>query len=57
MVWYTSRKKWYEKFSDYLSDMNVVPSRSESDIWMRLNPIHNIYEYIAVYIDNFAIAA
>ena len=36
--------------------MGFVPSRAEPEIWMRLNE-DNIYEYIAVYVDDLAIAA
>ena len=35
--------------------MGFLPSRSEPDIWMRLK--HDLYEYIAVYVDDLAIAA
>jgi hypothetical protein len=35
--------------------MGFAPSKSEPDIWMRKNG--NIYEYIAVYVDDLAIAA
>jgi hypothetical protein len=35
--------------------MGFVPSKSEPDIWMRKNG--NVYEYIAVYVDDLVIAA
>jgi hypothetical protein len=35
--------------------MGFEPSKSEPDIWMRKNG--NIFEYIAVYVDDLAIAA
>ena len=53
----TSGLRWHDKFSDCLRDMGFQPSRSEPDIWMRLNKEHDVYEYIAVYVDDLAIAA
>jgi hypothetical protein len=51
----TSGLRWHERFADCLRDMGFEPSKSEPDIWMRKNG--NIYEYIAVYVDDLAIAA
>ena len=51
----TSGLRWHERFADCLRDMGFEPSKSEPDIWMRRNG--DIYEYIAVYVDDLAIAA
>jgi hypothetical protein len=51
----TSGLRWHERFADCLADMGFKPSKSEPDIWMRKNG--EIYEYIAVYVDDLAIAA
>jgi hypothetical protein len=51
----TSGLRWHERFADCLTDMGFKPSKSEPDIWMRKNG--EIYEYIAVYVDDLAIAA
>jgi hypothetical protein len=51
----TSSARWHERFADCLRDMGFTPSKAESDIWMRRNG--DIYEYIAVYVDDLAIVA
>ena len=53
----TSGLRWHDKFSDCLTEMGFAPSKAEPDIWMRLNDEANFYEYIAVYVDDLAIAA
>jgi Reverse transcriptase (RNA-dependent DNA polymerase) len=35
--------------------MGFIPSKAEADIWMRES--NNLYEYIAVYVDELLIAA
>ena len=35
--------------------MNFAPSKADPDVWMRCNG--DVYEYIAVYVDDLAIAA
>ena len=52
----TSGLRWHEKFSDCLRDLGFAPSKAETDIWMRLNKDYNIYEYVAAYVDDLAIA-
>ena len=37
--------------------MGFTVSKAEPDIWMRLNKEHDVYEYIAVYVDDLAIAS
>jgi len=51
----TSGLRWHERFADCLQDMGFEPSKSEPDIWMRRNG--DVYEYIAIYVDDLAIAA
>jgi hypothetical protein len=40
---------WHQHFA------NVLPCKSEADIWICLN--NGIYEYVAVYVDDLLIAA
>ena len=51
----TSGKRWHEKLSIVLKEMGFFPCKAEPDIWMRAND--GVYEYIAVYVDDLAIAA
>jgi Reverse transcriptase (RNA-dependent DNA polymerase) len=51
----TSGVRWHERLSDCLREMGFQASWAEPDIWMRQNG--EIYEYIAVYVDDLAIAA
>ena len=37
--------------------MNFIPSRADKCIWLKTNIKLNIYEYIAVYVDDLCIAA
>jgi Reverse transcriptase (RNA-dependent DNA polymerase) len=46
---------WHQWFSDVLRSMGFTPSKAEADIWMRQN--NDLYEYIAVYVDDLLIAA
>ena len=46
---------WHERFADVLHMIGFNPSKAEGDIWMRDND--NLYEYIAVYVDDLLIAA
>ena len=46
---------WHQRFSDVLRQLGFKPSRAESDIWMRES--NDLYEYIAVYVDDLLIAA
>ena len=38
-----------------LSDLGFTPSKAGPDIWMRLNKKYNMYEYVAVYVDDLSI--
>ena len=51
----TSGLRWHERFADALRDIGFAPSKAEDDIWMRRQGDH--YEYIAVYVDDLAIAS
>jgi hypothetical protein len=50
----TSGARWHERFADCLSDLGFTPCKAEPDIWMRKNT--DRYEYIAVYVDDLALA-
>ena len=50
-----SGKRWHERLSDVLREMGFTPSKAEADIWMRQNG--DVYEYIASYVDDLAIAS
>jgi hypothetical protein len=52
----SSGKRWHEMFADTMRDLGFVPSKSEGDIWMRMAKEGDIYEYVAVYVDDLAIA-
>ena len=51
----TSGVRWHERLADCLRQMGFKPCFAEPDIWMRA--AGDIYEYIAVYVDDLAIAA
>jgi Reverse transcriptase (RNA-dependent DNA polymerase) len=46
---------WHQRFADVLRAMGFIPRKAKADIWMREN--NNLYEYIAVYVDDLLIAA
>jgi len=51
----TSGLRWHERLADCLRDMGFEPCKAEPDIWMRCNG--EVYEYIATYVDDLAVAA
>jgi hypothetical protein len=51
----TSGLRWHERFADTLRAMGFFTSKADSDIWMRKNG--QVYEYIAVYVDDLCIVA
>ena len=53
----SSGKRWAETFLDILKDMNFTPSRADQCRWLKRNIELNLYEYIAVYVDDLCIAA
>ena len=42
---------------DILQELKFKPSKADPDVWMRPEPGGTCYEYIAVYVDDLAIAA
>jgi hypothetical protein len=50
----TSGARWHDRLSDVLRDMGFLPCRAEPDVWMRKTGQR--YEYIAVYVDDLAMA-
>ena len=50
----TSGKCFLHKFAESLRAMRFVPSKADSCIWMR--PAGDIYEYVAVYVDDLCLA-
>ena len=51
----SSGARWHECFADCLHEMGFTPCKAEPDMWMHSNG--DSYEYIAVYVDDLAIAA
>ena len=50
----TSGARWHDRFADCLRDLGFQPCKAEPDIWIRQNG--DIYEYVAVYVDDTAFA-
>ena len=50
----SSGARWHDKFADTMRELNFFACKAEPDIWMRKNG--DVYEYIAVYVDDLAIA-
>ena len=50
----SSGARWHERLADCLREEGWISCRAEPDIWIRKNG--NIYEYIAVYVDDLTIA-
>jgi phage anti-repressor protein len=50
----SSGARWHDWFADCIRELGFFPCKAEPDILMRKNG--NIYEYIAVYVDDLAIA-
>ncbi len=50
----SSGTRWHDKFADCLRDLGFQPCKAEPDIWMR--KADGRYEYIAVYVDDLALA-
>ena len=50
----SSRARWHDHFADALRETEVLLSRADPEVWMHRNG--DIYEYIAVYVDDIAIA-
>jgi hypothetical protein len=50
----SSGARWHDRFADCIMELGFFPCKSEPDIWMR--KLNNMYEYVAVYVDDLAIA-
>ena len=50
----SSGARWHDRFADCITELGFFPCKSEPDIWMRRNG--DTYEYVAVYVDDLAIA-
>ena len=49
--------RWHDRLFDILQELKFEPSKADPDVWMRPEPGGTCYEYIAVYVDDLAIAA
>ena len=49
--------RWHDRLFDILQEMDFKPSKADPDVWMRPESGGTCYEYIAVYVDDLAIAA
>ena len=49
--------RWHDRLFDLLQELKFKPSKADPDAWMRPEPGGTCYEYIAVYVDDLAIAA
>ena len=49
--------RWHDRLFDILQELKFKPSKADPDVWMRPEPRGTCYEYIAVYVDDLAIAA
>ena len=50
----TSGSRWHDRLYNVLLEQGFIPSKNEPDIWLWRNGA--IYEYIAVYVDDLALA-
>ena len=50
----SSGARWHDRFADCVSALGSFPCKSDPDIWIRKEG--DIYEYIAVYVDDLAMA-
>jgi asparagine synthetase B (glutamine-hydrolysing) len=50
----TSGLRRHERLSDVLRSLGFTPCKAEPDIWLRSNG--EVYEYVAVYVDDLAFA-
>ena len=49
--------RWHDRLFDIPQELKFKPSKADPDVWMRPEPGGTCYEYIAVYVDDLAIAA
>jgi hypothetical protein len=50
----SSGESWHDRLADCMRELDFFSCKSEPDIWMRKHG--NLYEYVAVYVDELAIA-
>ena len=50
----SSGQRWHDRFHDCMIELGWQPCKSENDVWMKKND--NVWEYVAVYVDDLAIA-
>ena len=50
----SSGARWHDRLADCMRELGFFSCKAEPDIWMRQNG--SIYEYVAVYVDDLAIA-
>jgi len=53
----TSGKMWHERFADILKNLGFHQSRADPCVWLRQLKDKSGYEYIAVYVDDLAMAS
>ena len=49
--------RWHDRLFDILQELSSKPSQVDPDVWTRPEPGGTCYEYLAVYVDDLAIAA
>ena len=49
----TSGNEWHGRFADDLTSMGFIPSKADSDLWMKFKGDH--YEYIGVFVDDILV--
>ena len=49
--------RWHDRLFDILQELSFKPSQVDHDVWTRPEPGGTCYEYLAVYVDDLAIAA
>ena len=49
--------RWHDRLFDIFQELKFKPSKADPDVWMRPEPGGTCYEYMAVYVDDLAIAA
>jgi hypothetical protein len=50
----SSGQRWHDRLHDCLTDLGWKPCKAEPDVWMKRNG--DTWEYVAVYVDDLAIA-
>jgi hypothetical protein len=51
-----SGKMWYKQFADWLKSEGFKPSKADPCVWMSFHEGLDVYEYIAVYVDDLALS-